>query len=137
MTSVARSPRANDGGKKYYAVLSGMSDSKPYARISITLPEQDLAAADALAASLDRPRSWVIAEAIRRYAAGAGTPHHADDLGVARRTQLLRDLALTPEQRVHEADATARLAEQVQEPRRYPSFDDFRAARLANRDRAL
>ena len=51
---------------RYYSVLSNMST--PYARISITLPAEDLAAADRLAAQQDRSRSWIVAEAIRRYA---------------------------------------------------------------------
>ncbi|MCC6245574.1 MAG: CopG family transcriptional regulator [Gemmatimonadaceae bacterium] len=46
-----------------------MPTAKPYARIAITLPESELAAADRLAKSQDRSRSWVIAEAIRYYVA--------------------------------------------------------------------
>jgi len=49
-----------------------MPKSKRYARIAITLPEQDLAAADRMALAKDRSRSWIVAEAIRRYAAGEG-----------------------------------------------------------------
>jgi hypothetical protein len=45
-----------------------------YSRISITLPPEVLAAADRLAKRLDRPRSWVVAEAIRRFAAGNPPP---------------------------------------------------------------
>jgi hypothetical protein len=44
--------------------------SPQYSRISITLPPETLAAADGLARALDRPRSWVVAEAIRRFASG-------------------------------------------------------------------
>jgi len=40
------------------------------ARTSITLPPGELSAADRLAAALDRSRSWVFAEAIRRWAGG-------------------------------------------------------------------
>lgn len=43
----------------------------PVARTSITLPHPDLSAADRIAAALDRSRSWVFAEAIRRWG-GAG-----------------------------------------------------------------
>lgn len=39
-----------------------------YARIAITLPPEDLATADRLAAEQDRSRSWIVAEAIRQYA---------------------------------------------------------------------
>jgi len=38
-----------------------------YARIAITLPPDDLAAADRLAAAHDRSRSWIVAEALRQY----------------------------------------------------------------------
>ncbi|MGH7528616.1 MAG: ribbon-helix-helix domain-containing protein, partial [Gemmatimonadales bacterium] len=41
-----------------------------YARVSITLPREVLAAADRHARELDRPRSWVIAEAVRSYQSG-------------------------------------------------------------------
>ena len=43
----------------------------PYARISVTLPKEILAAADRRAKQLDRPRSWVIAEALRQWEAGS------------------------------------------------------------------
>jgi metal-responsive CopG/Arc/MetJ family transcriptional regulator len=49
-----------------------MPRKSTYARVSITLPKDILASADREAKKLDRPRSWVIAEAIRAYAAGAG-----------------------------------------------------------------
>jgi hypothetical protein len=81
-----------------------------YARIAITLPEEDLAAADRIAKDLDRSRSWVIAEAIRVYAARpVDSPQLplALGLGASRLAQLRADLALTPEQRVREAEATA------------------------------
>jgi hypothetical protein len=49
-----------------------MPRKSPYARIAITLPQADLAAADQLARDQDRRRSWIIAEAIRQYAALGG-----------------------------------------------------------------
>lgn len=81
-----------------------------YARIAITLPADDLATADRLARERDRPRSWLIAEAVRRYAAHVA--HEADatapnGLGASRRQQLMADLRLTPEQRVRAAERTA------------------------------
>lgn len=86
-----------------------------FARIAITLPPEDLAAADALARRHDRSRSWVVAEAIRRYAAeqaadpiGNASHDHAG-LGPSRHAQLLADLRLTPEQRVRAAEETARV----------------------------
>jgi metal-responsive CopG/Arc/MetJ family transcriptional regulator len=87
-----------------------------YARIAITLPESDLAAADRLAQAQDRPRSWVIAEAIRQYAARAaetGMPTGSRatvnvGLGESRRRQLIADLGLTVEERIRAAEETAR-----------------------------
>jgi predicted transcriptional regulator len=45
-----------------------MTDRKPLARISCTIPENILAAADEVATREQRSRSWVISEALRRYA---------------------------------------------------------------------
>ena len=90
-----------------------------YARISATLPEEVLVAADRLAAELDRPRSWVIAEALRAWDGSAArrvvrevAPAYEvrAGLGEQREAQLRADLALTPEQRVIEAERTARAA---------------------------
>ena len=102
-----------------------MSKAKHYARIAITLPEKDLQAADRLARAQDRSRSWVIAEAVRRFAAqyAAGVPEGgapsrvaepASAYGVAphggldpyRLAQLVSDMKLTPEQRVLAAEET-------------------------------
>ena len=44
-----------------------MPKKPAFARISITLPARVLATADKLAKRLDRSRSWVVAEAIRRF----------------------------------------------------------------------
>ena len=84
-----------------------MPRRKPFARIAITLPAQDLAAADRLARAQDRSRSWVIAEAIRRYAAsGEGEPSRSPGLGPYRLNQLKADLRLSPEERVRAAQRT-------------------------------
>src|SRR5436305_7584607 len=93
-----------------YRVIFDMPRKTRYARIAITLPKEDLAAADRLARQQDRPRSWVIAEAVRRYAATvspAATRRAASDdghldhgIGASRRAQLIADLRLTPEARV-------------------------------------
>jgi len=104
----------------------------PYARISITLPRELVAAADQQARALDRSRSWLVADALRRYLQdSAGLPagatvqsgravHEAlpspygvvsHGLGEYRLQQLQADLALTPEQRVFAAERTARVAE--------------------------
>ena len=55
-----------------------------------------------------------------------------DDLGNSRRAQLRRDLALTAEERVREAEETQRLAERVIAPTGFTSFDDFLTWRRAN-----
>lgn len=106
-----------------------MPKSKPYARIAITLPPEDLEGADSLAARLDRSRSWVVAEAIRRYVA---TENEALDagLGASRRIQLASDLRLSPEQRVLEAEETLRLSELVSPrpatgPRAFETYEAF------------
>lgn len=122
----------------------------PYARVAITLPKSDLAAADRLARTQDRPRSWIIAEAIRQFViankpapaapiATAETPaaRPTPGLGASRLAQLSRDLALTPEARVREAEATLRLSERVRRPKaqhviafdRYEDFVDWKRAR--------
>jgi hypothetical protein len=85
-------------------------------RVTITLPRDLLAAADARAKRLDRSRSWVVAEALRRFAGETFVRETAlhpytTGLGEYRRTQLEADLALTPEERVLEAERTAREAE--------------------------
>ena len=87
-------------------------------RITVTLPRDLLAAADDRAKRLDRSRSWVVADALRNSVAA----HHVSEpaplpygtrLDEYRRTQLQADLALTPEERVLEAERTAREAELV------------------------
>ena len=78
------------------------------------IPEDDLAAADALARERDRSRSWVISEAVRRYTA---EPAHRVEkasfkpgMGALRRAQLAADLRLSPEARVRAAEQTARVS---------------------------
>ncbi|MGH7619630.1 MAG: CopG family transcriptional regulator [Gemmatimonadaceae bacterium] len=97
-----------------------MPKRKPrFARIAITLPPDDLATADRLARQQARPRSWVIAEAVRRYAATSGGAAPPDvqsridaesGLGASRLAQLRADLELTPEARVRAAEETARVS---------------------------
>jgi len=97
--------------QRTYPVLFSMPKKKPYARIAITLPPDDLAAADRLAKAQDRSRSWIIAEAIRQYTARPGTgATRSEGLGPYRLDQLIRDLALTPERRVRVAEDTERVS---------------------------
>lgn len=104
-----------------------MTPKGPYARIAITLPAADLAAADRMAKEQDRSRSWIVAEAVRRYAAALSEEAAQDDLGDSRRAQLQRDVALTAEQRVRYAEETLRTADGAVEPRRFDTFDEFLA----------
>lgn len=98
------------------------------ARISVTLPPDLVKAADRRARELDRSRSWIVTEALSRYLGAPGSVggvqsgrdavyESARDacqvrgLGDYRLAQLEADLALSPEQRIREAEATARTAE--------------------------
>lgn len=127
-----------------------MTEPKHYARIAITLPEKDLQAADRLARTQDRSRSWIVAEAIRRYAASlsavpekespsvvgvslgqprAPSPTVRDGLGPSRLAQLTSDMKLTPEQRVLAAEETLR-QQGATRPRRhhvlaFDRYEDF------------
>lgn len=85
-----------------------MSQRQPFSRITITVPPEDLAAADRLAKAQDRSRSWIIAEAIRKFVAAESGPVGSEGLGPYRLDQLIRDMALTPEQRVRVAQQTSR-----------------------------
>ena len=106
-----------------------------YARISITLPREVLAAADSQAKALDRPRSWVIAEAIRSYRSSPpsqAAPPGAAEVAAARRQHLLADLQRTPEARLRRAAALLRLAPGSGTRRRaqiigFDSYEDFAA----------
>ena len=84
-----------------------MPKEPPYARIAITLPADALAAADRVAREQQRSRSWVIAEAVRRYVRSLPT---GSRLGESRLAQLMADLRLTPEERVRAAEDTARVS---------------------------
>ena len=112
-----------------------MTGKRSFAKIAITLPEADLAAADRLAALQDRSRSWIIAEAVRRYAAEFSATERASTLGASRHVQLTRDLALTAHERVHDAERVAAVGAAAtaafEQPRRFGSFDDFLAWRRA------
>ena len=90
----------------------------PKGRITITVPEELVDAADERAKALRRSRSWVLAEALRAYLArptGAlprETPaQYAAGPGPGRLAQLEADMALTPEERVAAAEETALVSE--------------------------
>lgn len=118
-----------------------MPKKREYGRVTITLPTETLRQADRLARDADRPRSWVIAEAVRQYATrrpSATPPHGVESgLGYSRRQQLVADLALTPEQRVLAAEETARAtasrAPSVQRVIAFDRFEDYLAYKNLSR----
>ncbi len=123
-----------------------MPRKAPYARVSITLPRDVLATADSQAKALDRPRSWVIAEAIRSYGSHApsqaAAPPGAAEVAAARRQHLLADLQLDPEERLRRAAALLRLAPAPRSQRRaqiigFDSYEDFAAWKKARRIEGL
>ncbi|HYW30499.1 MAG TPA: ribbon-helix-helix protein, CopG family [Gemmatimonas sp.] len=105
-------------------------------KIAITIPPDDLAAADRLAARLGRSRSWVLSEALRRFVAHERL---TSELDASRSEQLRRDLQLSAEQRVREAEVEpvgwfARDA--IETPLRFERYDEFVAWRKAGRHTA-
>lgn len=128
-------------------------------RVTVTVPVALLKEADRRAGALQRSRSWVVAEALRRFLADPLPPIGRAPAALAvrepvmapylaspdpqRLAQLEADLALTPEQRVWEADRTLRQAESAaaaaaaRPPRvrairsfdRYEDFVDWRRVR--------
>jgi hypothetical protein len=105
---------------------------RAFMRIAVTLPRRVLSAVDARAVAINRSRSWVIAEAIRRYtseplADPAGPISKRPGLGESRLRQLAADLRLSPEERVREAEETARATERRGRARRHViiAFDRY------------
>lgn len=116
-------------------------------RISITLPADVLRLADREAKRLNRPRSWVIAEALRGYQSTIDGPvAHADtvresvsspygavagDLAEGKDRRLRLALSWTPAERLRRAEQLVRLARAVR-PRRerkqivaFETFEEF------------
>src|SRR5205814_1773732 len=97
-------------------------------RISVTIPKELLTAVDRKARELDRPRSWVIAEAARRFLEAAGSSAKkpaaavrenspafaAPDIAAARRRHLQVEASLPPEERLRRAEELTRLARLAQ-----------------------
>ena len=106
-------------------------------RITITIPEALVEAADAKAESLGRSRSWVLVEALRCYlveAAKRGAVQEpiaidAPGLGPYRQAQVEADLSLSPEQRVKEAQQTAKVRTYDHRARhdQFLTFDSYEA----------
>jgi len=123
-----------------------MPKKPPIARISITIPADLLKAADRLAAQLDRSRSWVMGEGVRRWGSEAPVIASAPSvrepviasyevrrpgLGEQRLAQLRSDLALSLEQRVREAEESNHLDQLLRPPCRglrltfFDRFEDY------------
>ncbi len=118
------------------------------ARISVTVPRSLVVAADRRARELERSRSWVVAEALRRHLqsdyadqpAGprphgvreaAPHPYAGAEVAEARRRHLAAELALSPAARLHRAEELGRLARQSQGRGRrqqiigFDSYEDY------------
>jgi hypothetical protein len=119
-----------------------MPRKRNYARVSITLAREVLAVADSHAKALDRPRSWIIAEAIRSYrvspSSPADPPLGSAEVAAARRRHLLADLRLEPEERLRRAAGLMGLAPGARSRKRaraqiigFDSYQDFAAWKKA------
>ncbi|MCC6245958.1 MAG: CopG family transcriptional regulator [Gemmatimonadaceae bacterium] len=109
-----------------------------YAKVTVSIPQADLARADEVASAQDRSRSWIVAEALRQYTAQWQTAQEPT-LDPSRSRQLIRDLSLTAEQRIRMADdeamASARSAGPIEQPRVFAGYDAFAAWRRERRDK--
>jgi predicted transcriptional regulator len=105
-------------------------------RVTVTLPRDLLARADARARQLDRSRSWVVAEALRAYLASPvvrepAVAYAAREVAEAKRLHLAADLRLSPEERLRRAEELGRLARTAQRrrPRQqiigFDSYEDY------------
>ena len=116
----------------------------PLHRITITIAKSLVHEVDRLARQLDRSRSWVVSDAVRRHVAAAAQAASGErsvrepesrpygvvsGLGPSRQTQLEADLTLTPEERVKAAEQTARVPDLVgpapSRPDRILFFDSY------------
>lgn len=124
-------------------------------RITITVPEDLVRSADERAGALDRSRSWIVADALRRYltepmkdrvgqeivpaegrpvveaARSSGSNMRAASLGPYRLAQLESDMRLSVEERVKESELAARVTELRTTPLRseriltFDRYEDF------------
>lgn len=124
-----------------------------YARISITLPRDLVSAADRRARTLDRSRSWLLADALRQYlgasSAAPSSPgrvseaapaaYAAREVASARTRHLGAELKLPAEERLLRAEQLGQLARQAQRRGRrlqimgfdtYEDFYEWKKARL-------
>jgi len=107
-------------------------------RITITLPRDLLAAANARARRLNRSRSWVVVEALRAFVTREPTVvrepvagYAVQEVADARRRHLATDLRLSPAERLRRAEELGRLARAAQRrrPRQqiiaFDSYEDY------------
>jgi len=104
----------------------------PLTRISATIPDDLVREADRKAAELDRSRSWVLAEALRRYLAPpvvrepSAIYDVAAEIQAASDRRLVTELGLTPTERVRRAEALGRLASRAHPKRtQVIGFEDY------------
>lgn len=132
-----------------------MSTKKSLARISCTIPEDVLAAADRVAAREQRSRSWVISEAVRRYAGGvdssaagasevresARVVYAAEAIAEGRTQRLRHNLELSPKERLARAEELIAFARAVHPHRSltqvigFETLSDFMAWKTSRRVR--
>ena len=102
-------------------------------RITITIPQELVEAADDKARRLDRSRSWVLVEALRRFLEGPARPSHvrepaappyaatpvdvAAEVAASRLRRLRSEIALPPLERLQRAEELARLGQISNLPR--------------------
>lgn len=114
------------------------------ARVTVTLPAPILKEADRRAKALERSRSWVVAEALRRFLASAEAapaPYAAPaaDIERARLHHLKAELALSPAARLERAEELGRLARSRQRRGRrhqvigFESWEDYDLWKTAQR----
>lgn len=122
-------------------------------RITITIPEELVKAADARAKALDRSRSWILVEALRQYLsaldsartvreptappledAKTRTPTPVDaaaEVAESRRHRLRAEMALPPLERLRRAEELARLGQSSPQRRAgaqvigFDSYEDY------------
>ena len=113
-----------------------MPKKPPIARISITIPADVLTLADQLASQLDRSRSWVMAEALRRWKSVADTPVGPAPDWVpppesSRHEQLHSDMRMTVDARIRAAEEANLLDRELRPPCRgvrltlFDRYDDY------------
>ena len=134
----------------------------PLHRITITIAESLVREVDRLARQLDRSRSWVVSEAVRRYVREAGRRAHAGsavreadgrpygalsplpadaaaEVAAARRRHLATEVALPPGERLRRAEELGRLARESQQRGHraqiigFETYEDYYAWKRARR----